>query len=601
MVQALNEDGLRVVMDVVYNHTNASGQAEKSVLDRIVPGYYHRLNDTGVVETSTCCANTATEHIMMERLMIDSVVTWARDYKVDGFRFDLMGHHSLQNMLDLRAALDALTLEDDGVDGSAIYLYGEGWNFGEVADDARFIQATQLNLGGTGIGSFSDRLRDAVRGGGPFDGGDDLARRQGFINGLYYDPNSLNSGAPGELDTLLLSQDQIRVGLAGNLAGYEFIDRNGNLVAGSQVDYNGQPAGYTDDPQENIIYVSAHDNQTLFDISQYKHPDGTSTADRARAQNVGLSTVLLAQGVPFVHAGSELLRSKSLDRDSYNSGDWFNKLDFTYEDTNWGVGLPVAGKNQDNWYLMQPLLADPAVEPSPTDIAAALAHTKEMLQIRDGSPLFRLTTADEVAARVGFNNTGPDQQPGLIVMSISDMVGDDLDGTADSMWVLFNANDEAVTFTMPGLAGLDDVVLHPVQANSADPIVRAASFDAATGEFSVPGRTTAVFVELQDQPPTVKAKLKAIKVGYRSGTFRVVYSCVDDRDPNPTVDATLNGIPVPNGTKVKLKVSEKVFHLWVDRKLIVWGPSFELTVSCTDSAGNTTTKTATPVFRQPPQ
>ena len=163
--------GLRVVMDVVYNHTNASGQAPKSVLDRIVPGYYHRLNaEGGGRATSTCCANTATEHAMMEKLMVDSVVTWAREYKVDGFRFDLMGHHSKANMLAVREALDELTLARDGVDGKKIYLYGEGWNFGEVANDARFVQATQANMAGTGIGTFNDRLRDAVRGGGPFDG-----------------------------------------------------------------------------------------------------------------------------------------------------------------------------------------------------------------------------------------------------------------------------------------------------------------------------------------------------------------------------------------------------------------------------------------------
>ena len=170
MVKSLNDAGLRVVMDVVYNHTNAAGQAEKSVLDRIVPGYYHRLLEDGTLATSTCCANTATEHDMMEKLMVDSIVTWARDYKVDGFRFDLMGHHSKANMLAVRAALDELTLAEDGVDGSKIYLYGEGWNFGEVANDARFVQATQLNMDGTGIGTFNDRLRDAVRGGGPFDG-----------------------------------------------------------------------------------------------------------------------------------------------------------------------------------------------------------------------------------------------------------------------------------------------------------------------------------------------------------------------------------------------------------------------------------------------
>ncbi len=100
MVQALNQMGLRVVMDVVYNHTNAAGQDDKSVLDRIVPGYYHRLNDTGQVETSTCCQNTASEHNMMEKLMVDSLLTWATEYKVDAFRFDLMGHHSLANMLE---------------------------------------------------------------------------------------------------------------------------------------------------------------------------------------------------------------------------------------------------------------------------------------------------------------------------------------------------------------------------------------------------------------------------------------------------------------------------------------------------------------------
>jgi pullulanase/glycogen debranching enzyme len=122
MVQALNGAGLRVVMDVVYNHTNASGQAEKSVLDRIVPGYYHRLLEDGAVANSTCCANTATEHAMMEKLMVDSIVTWAREYKVDGFRFDLMGHHSRANMLAVRAALDELTLAKDGVDGSKIYV-----------------------------------------------------------------------------------------------------------------------------------------------------------------------------------------------------------------------------------------------------------------------------------------------------------------------------------------------------------------------------------------------------------------------------------------------------------------------------------------------
>ena len=503
MVQALNELGLRVVMDVVYNHTNAAGQNPKSVLDRIVPGYYHRLNDAGAIETSSCCPNTAAEHAMMEKLMVDSVVTWARDYKVDAFRFDLMGHHPKSTMLAIRAALDALTLETDGVDGSEIYLYGEGWNFGEVADNARFIQATQANMAGTGIGTFNDRQRDAVRGGGPFDGGQDLIRRQGFANGLFYDPNALNSGSPSELDTLLLLSDQIRVSMAGNLSTYQFIDRNGNLVTGAQVDYNGQPAGYTADPQEDITYISKHDNQTLYDNNTYKAPLGTSMADRVRIQNVGLSTVLLGQGVPFLHAGSDLLRSKSMDRDSYNSGDWFNRLDFTYQTNNFGVGLPVAEKNQDNWPLIGPLLADPALQPGPGDIMAAAAGVQELLAIRASSELFRLETADQVQQFLAYHNTGPGQIPGLIVQSITDDEGA-VDRTVERIVTLVNANDEYAYPQVPELAGVE-LELHPIQRSSADPIVQLSSFDPATATFVVPGRTTAVF--LGERSPTEQIEL----------------------------------------------------------------------------------------------
>ena len=246
-----------------------------------------------------------------------------------------------------------------------------------MANDARFAQATQLNMAGTGIGTFNDRLRDAVRGGGPFDDGLGLRINQGVINGLWYDRNVPNQAAMTEqqaLDELLLSTDQIRVGLAANLADYVFEDRNGNSVKGSEVDYNGSPTGYTGDPQEHIIYVSAHDNQTLFDINQYHNPVATSMDDRVRTQNLGVDFTVLSQGVPFFHAGVDMLRSKSLDRDTYNSGDWFNQLDYTYETNNWGVGLPVAGKNQSNWGVIQPLLANPSLAPEKSDIEAATAH-----------------------------------------------------------------------------------------------------------------------------------------------------------------------------------------------------------------------------------
>lgn len=495
MVQSINRMGLRVVMDVVYNHTNSSGQAEKSVLDRIVPGYYHRLNDRGAVETSTCCANTASEHAMMEKLMIDSLVTWAREYKVDAFRFDLMGHHMVSNMLNVRAALDALTLEKDGVDGKSIYLYGEGWNFGEVADNARGVNATQFNLAGTGIGTFNDRSRDAVRGIGPFDGGETLLQKQGFANGSFYDSKSTVPGTPeDQLSTLLLQSDQVRLGMAGNLATYQFIDRFGNLVTGADIDYNGSPAGYNLDPQEDISYVSKHDNQTLFDINIYAAPQDSTMAERVRMQNVGLSTVILGQGVPFLHAGSDLLRSKSLDRDSYNSGDWFNRLDFTRRTNNFGVGLPPAGPNGSNWSIMQPFLADPGLKAQKQDIDLMFAMFQELLRIRYSSPLFRLSTAEEIQARQTFLNTGPDQLPGLIVMEITDTEGKDIDRWLERVVVLVNANDEEQTYVAEDLAG-EYLWLHPVQITSADRVVRKSRFYSSTGTFVIPGRTTAVFVE----------------------------------------------------------------------------------------------------------
>jgi pullulanase-type alpha-1,6-glucosidase len=463
MVKAINRAGLRVVMDVVYNHTPAAGQDPKSILDRIVPGYYHRLSPTGSVETSTCCANTASEHRMMEKLLVESVVTWAREYKVDGFRFDLMGHHSKETMLKVRRAL-----------GRDIYVYGEGWNFGEVANDARFVQATQLNMAGTGIGTFSDRLRDAVRGGGPFD---EDPRIQGFASGLFTDPNGapVNGTVEEQRARLLLYQDQIKVGLAGNLRDYRFVDRNGQTVTGSQVDYNGQPAGYAAEPDETITYVDAHDNETLFDVLQYKLPQRTSMADRVRMNTVALSTVALAQGPSFWHAGTDLLRSKSLDRNSFNSGDWFNRVDWSYEDSTWGSGLPPRGDNLAKWDFMRPLLADPALEPRPSDIRAARDRAAELLRIRFSSPLFRLGSAREIQRRVTFPAGGP----GVIVMAIDDRIV-----------VVFNATPSTTTQTIPALAGRR-FELHDVQARGGDPVVKGSR--ASRGAFTVPGRTTAVF------------------------------------------------------------------------------------------------------------
>lgn len=493
MVQSLNELGLRVVMDVVYNHTNASGVGPTSVLDKIVPGYYQRLNtETGAVENSTCCANTASENAMMERLMIDSVLLWATQYKIDAFRFDLMGHHMKSNMEMLRARLDELTVEADGVDGRAVFVYGEGWDFGEVQGGQRGVNATQANMAGTGIGTFSDRLRDAVRGGGPFDSGEGLRANQGFINGLSYDPNEIAPDPDASRADSLLAADRIRVGMAGNLKSFLLVDRAGENTRGDGVDYNGSPTGYTEDPQEVITYVSKHDNQTLFDINAYKTPTGTSMDDRVRIQNLGVSITALGQGIPFFHAGVELLRSKSMQRDSFDSGDWFNALDFSYQSTRWNVGLPRADKDMDNWPTIQTVIADSSIDPQPVHIAAAREHFLEMLEVRASTPLLRLRTADDVNTRVHYHNTGPDQVPGLIVQTVSDSTcaGEDLDPTVEGLVGIINASDEAQSFVLSGANGY---VLHPTLAASADSVVQGASFDDGSDTFTVPARTTAVF------------------------------------------------------------------------------------------------------------
>jgi pullulanase-type alpha-1,6-glucosidase len=485
MVQAVNRLGMRVVSDVVFNHTNASGQNDRSVLDKVVPGYYHRLDDAGRVTTSTCCQNTATEHDMMRKLMVDSVRLWVEQYHIGGFRFDLMGHHMKDDMLAVRAAVDAID--------PSIFIYGEGWNFGEVANDQRGVNATQANLAGTGIGTFNDRLRDAARGGNPFGG----QQEQGFVTGLYTDPNETDQGPEGaQVGRLLLFSDLVRVGLAGNLADYSFEGYAGEIVTGADVDYNGSPAGYTADPQENIVYVSKHDNETLFDAIQYKAPLTAGMDQRVRMQNLGNSIVMLSQGVPFFQAADDLLRSKSLDRNSYNSGDWFNAIDWSGQTTNWGHGLPPSADNQSMWPVMAELLGNPDLMPGPEHIAGAAAHFREMAQVRASSPLFRLRTAGDVQQRLRFHNTGPDQVRGLIVMSLSDVDGADLDPAHDRIVVVFNATPDEVAPALDETIG-GGFALHPVLAASADPVVQGSTFDPATGTFTVPGRTTAVFVEAQ--------------------------------------------------------------------------------------------------------
>ena len=445
MVDALHRAGLRVFQDVVFNHTSASGQSAKSVLDKLVPTYYYRLNADGKVTNSSCCHDTATEHRMMERLMIDTLVMNARHYKIDGFRFDLMSFHFLDNMERIQEALP-----------SNIYLYGEGWTTGETAHNALGRNASQENMYGTGIGTFNDRMRDAIRGGGPFSD----QRVQGFA-----------TGNP-ELS------DWLCAGLAGNMRDFRFVASSGKTVTAGELDYFEQKVGYTASPVENIAYASVHDNQTLFDAIQIKSPADETIEQRTRRHIVANSLVALAQGIPFFQAGDDLLRSKSMDNNSYNSGDWFNALDFTFQSNNWGIGLPMASENHENWEIMRPLLANPALKPTAAHIDLTRRVFQEFLAIRESSPLFKMRTQAEVQANLHFLKT----DSGLIVMRLKDIV------------VFFNANTKTITFQHDTLRGLS-LQLHPIQLRSADAVVRQSSFTGTTGSATVPGLTTAVFSE----------------------------------------------------------------------------------------------------------
>ncbi len=484
MVMALHAAGLRVGMDVVYNHTSASGQHAQSVLDRIVPGYYHRLDANGVIERSTCCDNTATENRMMGKLMVDSVELWAKQYHIDSFRFDLMAHQP-------RAVMEALQTQVNKATGRHVHLLGEGWNFGEVANGARFVQASQLSLNGSGIGTFSDRGRDAVRGGNAGDNGDALIRNQGYTNGMVYDRNALSTATP---EDLLRTADMVRVGLAGSIRTFEMLTYTGQRKKLSNIDYAGQPAGYASEPSEVVNYVENHDNQTLFDNNTFKLPVSTSTEDRARVQVLAMAINTFSQGVAYFHAGTEILRSKSLDRNSYDSGDWFNRLDWTFQSNYFGTGLPPKADNGESWTLMRPLLADTSLRPTPADIVFASGAFQDLLTIRASSTLFRLRTAADIRQRLSFPNTGPAQNPVVLVGHLN---GRGYPGANFHELLYFiNVDKQAHDITLPEQAG-KTYRLHPVQAAATAADVRlrtTAVADNKSGRFTVPARSAVVYV-----------------------------------------------------------------------------------------------------------
>ena len=495
MVMGLHHAGLRVIQDVVFNHTSGFGEATNSILDEVVPDYYNRLDADGNLETGSCCADTATEHLMMGKLQQDAILWNAKKYKIDGFRFDIMSFTFVKNLRAIQQALAKLTLEGDGIDGSKIYIYGEGFSFGETANNALGVNAQQSNLYGTGLGSFNDRIRDGVRGGGPFDD----ERVQGFATGLYTEPSLYTTSIAGtstadQLSTLLHRTDWIKVGLTGNLRYYQFEDATGATITGGQLDYQGQPTGYTKMPIEAVNYVSVHDNQDLFDTVQVKAPINDNSTTRAQRQVLAMSIVALGQGVPFFMAGDDLLRSKDMDQNSYDSGDWFNKIDWTGEGNNWGIGLPIASQNQAQWPFQQPLLANGALKPLPSDIQSTTQAFQTFLKIRESSPMFRFATASDIQKHLKFLNNGPAQIPGLIVMELAGE-GPQF-GKYPHILVVFNATAEEQSFTAKQLSGLG-LKLHPLQAASDQALKEDVMYDGKTGTVTVPGLKTAVFVSEQ--------------------------------------------------------------------------------------------------------
>ncbi|WNC68317.1 DUF3372 domain-containing protein [Thalassotalea nanhaiensis] len=453
MNQALHEMGLRVVLDVVYNHTNSSGLYDDSVLDKVVPGYYHRRDlVTGNVLTDTCCQDTAPEHKMMDKLMSDSLMTWTQAYKFDGFRFDIMSNNSVDSILNARTRVQAVDTDN--------YFYGEGW----TRADQGYNQAQQNNMAGTEVATFNDRPRDIIRGGDLFNGSSNL--------------NNL---------------DIIRLGLAGTLENYELQDKNGIKKLGK----NFSQSAYAKDPADVINYVSKHDNETLWDQLQYGLASDMSVSDRVRAQNIAATLPLLSQGIPFFQFGGDFIRSKSMDRNTYDGGDWFNYVDFTKSSNNWNVGLPLAEDNESKWETISGIISNSETTVQSNDIAMASMVFNEFLSIRNTSKLFRLTSETDVLQRVGFHNTGPSQTPGLIVMSIDDGVGlTDLDANNDAIVVVINGSSQQQSHSV---ATADGFELHTVQQNSDDGTVQAASFiaDIDSGTFTVPALTTAVFVKPQ--------------------------------------------------------------------------------------------------------
>lgn len=379
MVQALHKAGIRVILDVVYNHTF---NIDHSNFQLTYPDMYYRKTADGKYSDGSGCGNeTASEKPLMREFMLESVKYWIDEYHIDGFRFDLMGVHDIETMQQIRAEVNKID--------PSIYIYGEGWSAGSCAYPvdklAMKANAQQLN----GIAAFSDDMRDALR--GPFS--DDHK-------------GALLAGIPGE-------EESLKFGIVGGIAHPQ--------VDMTKVNYDKKP--WTNNPTEQISYVSCHDDMCLVDrlkasipsLTDKNIPEKERTAELIRIDQLAQTAVFTSQGVPFILSGEEMLRDKKGVHNSYNSPDSINHLD---------------------WNNLQ-------------RYPQLFTYYKNLIQLRKNHPAFRLATGDKVRQHLEFLpavNSKDVKQDCLVGFLLKDLQKIDAWKT---IVVIYNFNKEAKEMAIP--------------------------------------------------------------------------------------------------------------------------------------------------------
>lgn len=367
MVLALHSRGIGVIMDVVFNHTY---RRDDSNLQKIVPGYYYRSDETGYTNGSGCGNEVASDRPMVQKLIVDSLIYWAKEYHIDGFRFDLMGVLDIDTMNVIAERLKEIRPD--------IYLYGEGWNGGpsSLAEEKRAFKASAKKM--PGIGMFNDDIRDTIKGSVFYD--DHL----GFVNGGTHLENALRYGITG-------------------------------AVAHPQVDYNAYGSRpWAKEPGQSINYVSCHDNYTLWDKLSVSCPEASE--EKKKAMNrLCAAIVFTSQGVPFIQAGEEFLRSKPLPEkkgfaeNSYNMPDAVNSIKW------------------DNIH----------------EYPDMIAYYKGLMALRKAHPVFRMQSEAEMTQNLCFLSDTPENVVAYLLK------GKGADDTPENILVIFNGNDEEILYNLP--------------------------------------------------------------------------------------------------------------------------------------------------------